>query len=84
MVGHEVDDLAEDEEHVLVLRDSNVLDDHEDGDELVSLAVADKEKTKQYQEAKKLRAAHEAYENQSTSILSQYDEEIIGPPKRVS
>ena len=81
-VAHDVEDLAEDGEHILILKDQSVLDG--DGDELMSVAMTEKEKSKQFQDAKSRKKAYQAFEDApDTNVLSQYDDEVLGPQKKV-
>lgn len=77
-VGHDLNELEGDDEHILVLKDASVL---EDDVELISVQAAEKERTRKNLERKqqlKKPSAYQAYEdemNKKGSLLAQYDEE---------
>ncbi|KAI9346816.1 SART-1 family-domain-containing protein [Zopfochytrium polystomum] len=82
-VGHDIGDIKDE---ILVLSDRRILDEDADEDELVSVAVADKERLKKNLENKSKKKAYNAYDDdefkapgQKRSLLSHYDEEIDRP-----
>ena len=77
-VGHEVDQF-DDEDQILVLKDTAV--DAEDDDELEAIALKEKERLQERLDSKKRKRAYDPNdmdESGQTSILAQYDEEIEG------
>jgi U4/U6.U5 tri-snRNP-associated protein 1 len=77
-VGHEVDQF-DDEDQILVLKDTAV--DGEDDDELEAVALRDKERLQERLDSKKRKRAYDPNdmdESGQKSILAQYDEEIDG------
>ena len=78
-----MEDLAEHGEEILVLKDSLVLEEGED--ELVSVQVEEKERLRKNLDNKTKKQLYNAYKEDDTndSLLSQYDEEILGPKKKV-
>lgn len=77
-VGHEVDQF-DDEDQILVLKDTAV--DAEEDDELEAVALRDKERLQERLDSKKRKRAYDpndADESGPKSILAQYDEEIEG------
>jgi hypothetical protein len=86
-VTHDLSEFDENAEGILVLEDKNVLD--EDGDALTSVAVAEQAKAKKNIENRMKKTAYSALDENElenpgqTRILSQYDEEIDGPKRRV-
>jgi U4/U6.U5 tri-snRNP-associated protein 1 len=77
-VGHEVDQF-DDEDQILVLKDTAV--DADDDDELEAVALRDKERLQQRLDSKKRKRAYDPNdmdESGQKSILAQYDEEIDG------
>ena len=77
-VGHEVDEF-DDEDQILVLKDTAV--DAEDDDELEAVALKEKERLQERLDSKKRKRAYDPNdmdESGQKSILAQYDEEIDG------
>ncbi|KAF2829594.1 hypothetical protein CC86DRAFT_171905 [Ophiobolus disseminans] len=77
-VGHEIDQF-DDEDQILVLKDTAV--DAEDDDELEAVALRDKERLQERLDSKKRKRVYDPNdmdESGETSILAQYDEEIEG------
>jgi U4/U6.U5 tri-snRNP-associated protein 1 len=77
-VGHEVDQF-DDEDQILVLKDTAV--DAEDDDELEAIALRDQERTQERLDSKKRKRVYDPNdmdESGQKSILAQYDEEIEG------
>jgi U4/U6.U5 tri-snRNP-associated protein 1 len=77
-VGHEIDQF-DDEDQILVLKDTAV--DAEDDDELEAVALRDQERLQERLDSKKRKRAYDPNdmdESGQKSILAQYDEEIEG------
>lgn len=77
-VGHEVDQF-DDEDQILVLKDTAV--DAEDDDELEAVTLKEKERLQERLDSKKRKRAYDPNdmdESGQKSILAQYDEEIDG------
>ncbi|KAJ1569828.1 hypothetical protein HK096_000783 [Nowakowskiella sp. JEL0078] len=87
-VAHEVSDLQETGEAILVLKDATIEELEKEGDELLSVSMVDTEKTKKNLENKRKRPGYVAYDDEEVSmgakrnLLSQYDEELEAPKKR--
>ncbi|KAH8710047.1 SART-1 protein [Phaeosphaeriaceae sp. PMI808] len=81
-VGHEVDQF-DDEDQILVLKDTAV--DAEDDDELEAVALRDQERLQERLDSKKRKRVYDPNEDESgeRSILAQYDEEIDGKKTNV-
>ncbi|KAJ3322343.1 hypothetical protein HDU76_013896 [Blyttiomyces sp. JEL0837] len=84
-VGHGLDDIKDE---ILVLADKGILDEDNGDDELVSVAITDKERIAKNLENKKKKPVYNVHDDdeflnpgQKKSLLSQYDEEIDGPMK---
>ncbi|KAF9572069.1 hypothetical protein EC968_010400 [Mortierella alpina] len=83
-VGHDMSDFAEGEERILTLKDSTILENEEEGDELINIQLAEKQKLEKNLENKKKknRPVYSAYDDdefdsgKKKSLLSQYDEEL--------
>ncbi|KAK8025729.1 U4/U6.U5 tri-snRNP-associated protein snu66 [Apiospora arundinis] len=71
-VAHEISAFEDGDEQVLTLKDSNIIGDDDEGDELENIDLRDREKLTERLDLKKKKAAGE------TSILAHYDEEISG------
>ncbi|EMD64158.1 hypothetical protein COCSADRAFT_36737 [Bipolaris sorokiniana ND90Pr] len=77
-VGHELDEF-DDEDQILVLKDTAV--DAEDEDELEAVALREKERLQERLDSKKRKRVYDPNdidESGQKSILAQYDEEIDG------
>jgi U4/U6.U5 tri-snRNP-associated protein 1 len=82
-VGHEVDQF-DDEDQILVLKDTAV--DGEDEDELEAVALRDQERLQERLDSKKRKRAYDPNdmdESGQKSILAQYDEEIDGKKGKI-
>jgi U4/U6.U5 tri-snRNP-associated protein 1 len=80
-VGHELDTFEDGEEQVLVLKDTTIDENEDEGDELEALELRDKEKLKEKLELKKKKPVYNPNDIDDTGerkILAQYDEEIDG------
>lgn len=82
-VGHAVDSVLDDTggETILVLKDSTIEENENEGDELVSLKLLESEQTKKRLEAGKKKALYDPAAEEHQGLLSQYDETISGPEK---
>jgi U4/U6.U5 tri-snRNP-associated protein 1 len=82
-VGHEVDQF-DDEDQILVLKDTAV--DGDDDDELEAVALRDQERLQERLDSKKRKRVYDPNdmdEAGQTSILAQYDEEIEGKKGKI-
>ncbi|KAI6089000.1 SART-1 protein [Hypoxylon rubiginosum] len=80
-VGHEIGSFEDGEEQILTLKDSNIVADDEDGDELENINLREHEKLNQKLDLKKKKPVYDPLagdENGEHSLLAQYDEEIGG------
>lgn len=80
-VGHELDSFAEGEDQILILKDSTIDQNEEDGDELENMDLREREKLQEKLELKKKKPVynpHDVDESGEVKILAQYDEEIEG------
>ncbi|KAI1799399.1 SART-1 protein [Daldinia bambusicola] len=80
-VGHEIGSFEDGEEQVLTLKDTDVLGDEEEGDELENVNLREREKLEKKLELKKKKPVYDPHaidENGERSLLAQYDEEIGG------
>ncbi|OTB05418.1 hypothetical protein M426DRAFT_319957 [Hypoxylon sp. CI-4A] len=80
-VGHELGAFEDGEEQILTLKDSNVVGDDEEGDELENLNLREQEKLNKKLELKKKKPVYDPNATDETgerSLLGQYDEEISG------
>ncbi|XXG97708.1 hypothetical protein Hte_004017 [Hypoxylon texense] len=80
-VGHEIGSFEDGEEQILTLKDSNIVGDEEDGDELENVNLREREKLNQKLELKKKKPIYDPLANDETgerSLLAQYDEDIDG------
>lgn len=80
-VAHEISAFEDGDEQVLTLKDSNVIGDDGEGDELENIDLRDREKLSARLDMKKKKAVYDplaADEEGETSILAHYDEEING------
>lgn len=79
-VAHEVDAFEDGDEHIMTLKDSNVLGGEDDeGDKLEDISLRDREKLTEKLELKKKKPIYDPHATDETgdrSILAQYDEEI--------
>ncbi|KAK6845200.1 hypothetical protein PG995_015310 [Apiospora arundinis] len=80
-VAHEISAFEDGDEQVLTLKDSNIIGDDDEGDELENIDLRDREKLTERLDLKKKKAVYDplaADEAGETSILAHYDEEISG------
>jgi U4/U6.U5 tri-snRNP-associated protein 1 len=83
-VGHALDTMLDDNfqgETILVLKDTTIEENEEEGDELVSIKLLESEKTKKKLEAGKKKAMYDPMAEEDQNLLAQYDETISGPEK---
>ncbi|RYP08356.1 hypothetical protein DL764_001925 [Monosporascus ibericus] len=84
-VSHELGAFEDGDEHIMTLKDSNVLGDDDEGDELEDVSLRDREKLSEKLELKKKKPVYDPLAVDETgehSILAQYDEEIGGKTKK--
>lgn len=84
-VAHEIDEFEAGGEQVLVLKDTTIEENEEEGDELENLELREKEKLSERLELKKRKPVYDPNQIEETgnnSILGQYDEEIEGKRKK--
>ncbi|KAI8963375.1 SART-1 protein [Daldinia sp. FL1419] len=80
-VGHEIGSFEDGEEQILTLKDTDVLGDGEEGDELENINLREREKLEKKLELKKKKPVYDPNAMDETgerSLLAQYDEEIDG------
>ncbi|KAK6955352.1 hypothetical protein Daesc_002987 [Daldinia eschscholtzii] len=83
-VGHEIGSFEDGEEQILTLKDTDVLGDEEEGDELENINLREREKLEKKLELKKKKPVYDPHSIDETgerSLLAQYDEEIDGKKK---
>jgi U4/U6.U5 tri-snRNP-associated protein 1 len=80
-VGHDVSDFLDDDEQILTLKDTGVLDEDEE-DELEALALREQEKLEERLRLKKKKPLYDPLDDTEHGILAQYDEEIEGKKKK--
>ncbi|CAG8445967.1 12421_t:CDS:10 [Ambispora leptoticha] len=92
-VAHKVEDFTDGQERILVLKDSGILDNEEEGDQLISIQLEEEARLRKNLENKKKKPAYVAYDDEEflfgvndsqksgAGILPHYDEEIEGPKK---
>ncbi|KAF9917539.1 hypothetical protein BX616_000698 [Lobosporangium transversale] len=84
-VGHDIADFQEGEERILTLKDSTILGNEEEGDELINIQLSERQRLEKNQENKKKvkQPVYSGYDDdeftlgKKKSILSQYDE-VLG------
>ncbi|CAB4383091.1 unnamed protein product [Rhizophagus irregularis] len=87
-VAHDITDFQDGEERILVLKDSSILENEEEGDQLVSVQLEEQQKLKKNLENKKKKPIYTGYDDEEfnfggggipkKNFLSHYDEEIEG------
>ncbi|CAG8728853.1 38843_t:CDS:10 [Gigaspora margarita] len=84
-VVHDISEFQDGEERILVLKDSSILENEEEGDQLVSIQIEEQQRLKKNLENKKKKPVYTGYDDEEfnfgggvtkKSILSHYDEEI--------
>lgn len=84
-VGHDMSTLLDGDDQILTLKDSAVLGEDDEGDELENLSLREQEKLNERLNLKKKRPVYDPNDIDDTgdhSILAQYDEEINGKKKK--
>lgn len=84
-VGHDMSTLLDGDDQILTLKDSAVLGEDDEGDELENLGLREQEKLNERLNLKKKRPVYDPNDIDDTgdhSILAQYDEEINGKKKK--
>lgn len=84
-VGHDMSSLLDGDDQILTLKDSAVLGEDDEGDELENLSLREQEKLNEKLNLKKKRPVYDPNDVDDTgehSILAQYDEEINGKKKK--
>lgn len=84
-VGHDMSTLLDGDDQILTLKDSAVLGEDDEGDELENLNLREREKLDEKLNLKKKRPVYDPNDIDDTaehSILAQYDEEINGKKKK--
>lgn len=85
-VGHDMTSFLDGDEQVLTLKDTDVLNEEEDEDELENQDLREREKLKERLELKKKKPIYDPNDIDETgerSILAHYDEEIDGKQKKL-
>ncbi|KAH6656330.1 SART-1 protein [Truncatella angustata] len=80
-VTHEISAFEDGDEQILTLKDSNIIGDDDEGDELENLDLRDREKLQEKLELKKKKPVYDPHainEDGESSILAHYDDEING------
>lgn len=80
-VSHEISAFEDGDEQILTLKDSNIVGDDEDDDELENIDLRSREKLQEKLELKKKKPVYDPNamdEGGERSILAQYDDEING------
>lgn len=84
-VGHDMSALLDGDDQILTLKDSAVLGEDDEGDELENLNLREQEKLNEKLNLKKKRPVYDPNDIDDTgehNILAQYDEEINGKKKK--
>ncbi|KAL2174309.1 SART-1 protein [Thermothelomyces heterothallicus CBS 202.75] len=84
-VAHDLAAFLDAEDQILTLKDTGVLENEEEGDELENLALREQEKLQERLELKKKKPVYDPNDIDETGqggILSKYDEEIYGKKKK--
>lgn len=84
-VGHDMSALLDGDDQILTLKDSAVLGEGDEGDELENLSLREQEKLDEKLNLKKKKPVYDPNDVDDTgehSILAQYDEEINGKKKK--
>lgn len=84
-VGHDMSTLLDDGEQVLTLKDTTILENEDEGDELENIDLRAREKLTEKLDLKKKKPVYDPNDFDDTgerSILAQYDEEISGKKKK--
>ncbi|KAK0651307.1 SART-1 protein [Cercophora newfieldiana] len=84
-VAHDVADILDADDQILTLKDTGVLDNEDEGDELENLDLREQEKLNEKLDLKKKKPLYDPNDIDETGergILSHYDEEIHGKKKK--
>jgi U4/U6.U5 tri-snRNP-associated protein 1 len=84
-VAHDMASFLDGDDQILTLKDTGVLENEEEGDELENLALREQEKLQEKIELKRKRPVYDPNDIDETGeagILSKYDEEIHGKKKK--
>ncbi|KAK4164990.1 SART-1 family protein DOT2 [Cladorrhinum sp. PSN259] len=84
-VAHDMNNFLDGDDQVLTLKDTGVLENEEEGDELENLNLREQEKLQERLDLKKKKPIYDPNDVDETStigILAQYDEEINGKKKK--
>ncbi|KAK4205619.1 SART-1 protein [Triangularia verruculosa] len=84
-VAHDMTSFLDGDDQVLTLKDTGVLENEDEGDELENLNLREQEKLKERLDLKKKKPVYDPNDIDETGqigILSQYDEEIHGRKKK--
>ncbi|KAK3304295.1 SART-1 protein [Chaetomium strumarium] len=84
-VAHDMASFLGGEDQILTLKDTGVLENEDEGDELENLALREQEKLQEKLELKKKRPVYDPNDVDETGeigLLSKYDEEIYGKKKK--
>lgn len=85
-VGHDMSSFLEGDEQVLTLKDTNLLDESAEEDELENLELREREKLNERLELKKKKPVYDPNDIDETgerSILAHYDEDSKGKKKKL-
>ncbi|KAJ4306857.1 hypothetical protein N0V88_000228 [Collariella sp. IMI 366227] len=84
-VAHDMESFLGGDDQILTLKDTGVLENDEEGDELENLALREQEKLQERLDLKKKRPVYDPNDIDETGeigMLSKYDEEIYGKKKK--
>jgi U4/U6.U5 tri-snRNP-associated protein 1 len=84
-VAHDMASFLGGDDQILTLKDTGVLENEDEGDELENLSLREQEKLQEKLELKKKRPVYDPNDVDETgeiSLLSKYDEEIYGKKKK--
>ncbi|KAK3314939.1 SART-1 protein [Apodospora peruviana] len=84
-VAHDMASFLDGDDQVLTLKDTGILENEDEGDELENLALREQEKLNERLDLKKKKPLYDPNDIDETGergILSQYDEEIGGKKKK--
>ena len=85
-VAHDIGTFEDGDEQILTLKDTGILDDEDEGDELENLSLREQEQLKERLDLKRKKPLYDPNNFDDTgeqSILGQYDEEIYGKKKKL-
>jgi U4/U6.U5 tri-snRNP-associated protein 1 len=84
-VAHDMSTFLDGDDQILTLKDTGVLENEEEGDELENLALREQESLQERLDLKKKKPAYDPNDVDETGeigLLSKYDEEIFGKKKK--